>query len=245
MASVLIFPFFVIFVTGSVYPGLCSKRLLIDSSSICTCTQLQDEVQQLKSAVTLLQQENKASKNHIGGGSTYVRWGKPNCPAVNGTILVYTGLTGGSHYATHGGGVNPVCLPHDPSFLYSNQVTEDGNAYATMYGAEYQFNYRKVAIDDDVPCAVCYVPATVLMVPAKNTCPPGWKIQYSGILTTDSDEFSPSEYVCLDDDPVYMEGTRMDNFDGKLFYPVHARCGSLPCPPYRANTILRCCVCSK
>ncbi|XP_061171665.1 uncharacterized protein LOC133181141 [Saccostrea echinata] len=195
MASVPNFPLFVMFVTGNVYPGLCSKRLLIDSSSILI--QLQEEVQQLKSAVTSLQHENKVLKNHMGGSSTYVRWGRPHCPAVNGTILVYSGVAGGSRHTTHGGGVNPMCLPHDPSFLSSSQLTQDGYADATMYGAEYQFNYGKIAIDDDVPCAVCYVPATVLMIPARNTCPPGWTIQYSGILTADSDQFSPSEYLLI------------------------------------------------
>lgn len=96
-----------------------------------------------------------------------------------------------------------------------------------------------------VPCAVCYVPAAILMIPAKTTCPPSWTLQYSGFLTTNSDDFkSSSDYVCMDDNPQYIEGSR-DNRDGKLFYPVHARCGALPCPPYVNDAYLRCCVCSK
>ena len=33
--------------------------------------------------------------------------------------------------------------------------------------------------------------------------------------------------------------------DGKLFYPVIAKCGSLQCPPYKNNYPLTCVICSK
>lgn len=135
----------------------------------------------------------------------------------------------------------------DPnSFLPAGEIHPQAEYHqGSVYGAEYQFSYGNVGIDDDVPCAVCYVPAAVLMIPAKTTCPPNWTLQYSGILTTNSDDFnSSSDYVCLDDKPQYIEGTRR-NDDGKLFYPVHAICGALPCPPYVNYAYLRCCVCSK
>lgn len=158
------------------------------------------------------------------------------------------GIAAGALFSTVGGGVNYLCLPHNPgSFLPANEIhPQQPYHQGSIYGAEYQFNYGNVHLDDDVPCAVCYVPAAVLMIPAKNSCPTSWLLQYSGILTTNSDDFkSSSEFVCLDDNPQYIEGTRRNNDDGKLFYPVHAICGSLPCPPYVNNTYLRCCVCSK
>ncbi|KAK3083770.1 hypothetical protein FSP39_002887 [Pinctada imbricata] len=83
------------------------------------------------------------------------------------------------------------------------------------------------------------------MVPAKSSCPTGWKIQYTVFLTTHYDGFQKSEYICTDNDPEYIEGTRINNFDGKLFYPVKTVCGSLPCPPYTNGTIVKCAVCTK
>ncbi|KAK3084799.1 hypothetical protein FSP39_019250 [Pinctada imbricata] len=85
----------------------------------------------------------------------------------------------------------------------------------------------------------------MLLMPAKTSCPSGWKTEYSGILTTNSDDFHKSEYTCMDNDPEYIEGTRIDNFDGKLFYPVRTVCGSLPCPPYKNGTFVECAVCTK
>lgn len=168
---------------------------------------------------------------------------------VNIVIIMFSlaGLAAGANYNTVGGGVNYLCLPHDPSsFLSASEIQpQQPHHQGSVYGAEYQFTYRNVAHDDDVPCAVCYVPAATLMIPAKITCPPSWTLQYSGFLTTNSDDFnSASDYVCLDDNPQYIEGSR-DNRDGKLFYPVHARCGALPCPPYVDNAYLRCSVCSR
>ena len=58
---------------------------------------------------------------------------------------------------------------------------------AYVCGAEYQFTYKNVAIDDDVPCAICKVtPATTtMMVPAKLTCPQNWTLQYHGYQGAD------------------------------------------------------------
>ena len=71
-------------------------------------------------------------------------------------------------------------MPHDPAFLPSDFPTTTFAGYeAYVYGAEYQFTYKNVAIDDDIPCAICKVtPATTtMMVPAKLTCPQNWTIQ--------------------------------------------------------------------
>ncbi|KAK3084235.1 hypothetical protein FSP39_010426 [Pinctada imbricata] len=83
------------------------------------------------------------------------------------------------------------------------------------------------------------------MVPAKSSCPVGWKTQYNGILTTNSDDFHKSEYTCMDNDAEYIEGKRLNDDDGKLFYPVKAVCGSLPCPPYISGAFVECAVCTK
>ena len=50
-------------------------------------------------------------------------------------------------------------------------------------------------------------------------------------------------FVCVDHN-AEPTGSRSDN-DGNLFYPVEARCGSLPCLPYVNGRELTCAVCTK
>ncbi|KAK3084504.1 hypothetical protein FSP39_014472 [Pinctada imbricata] len=83
------------------------------------------------------------------------------------------------------------------------------------------------------------------MMPAKSSCPLGWKTGYSGILTTTYYGYHKSEYTCMDNDAEYIEGTRSNNYNGKLFSPVKTVCGSLPCPPYISGTVVDCAVCTK
>ncbi|KAK3084901.1 hypothetical protein FSP39_021093 [Pinctada imbricata] len=66
-----------------------------------------------------------------------------------------SGIAGGSFYNEKGSGVNALCLPHNPDNGVSiNSITSYAGLFATLYGAEYQYNYKNVRIDDDVPCAV-------------------------------------------------------------------------------------------
>lgn len=73
-------------------------------------------------------------------------------------MLYLAGLAAGARYDTVGGGVNYLCLPHDPSsFLPANEIQPQYPFHqGSVYGAEYQFTYGNVAEDDDVPCAVCF-----------------------------------------------------------------------------------------
>ena len=92
---------------------------------------------------------------------------------------------------------------------------------AWFYGTEYQFTYKNVAIDDDVPCAICKVtPATTtMMVPAKLTCPQNWTLQYHSYLGASYYLDQASEFICIDNDPEYIEGSRQLNNNGLLIYP--------------------------
>lgn len=128
---------------------------------------------------------------------------------------------------------------------------QTGTSYVgTIYGSEYQFTYRNYAEDDDVPCAVCSAKtaSAIMMLPAKLTCPDNWVIQYAGFLTSEHvvSNWRSSEYLCLHEDAEYLtEGSRQHNMNGRLFYPVKAVCGSLPCPPYHNRQYLTCVVCSQ
>lgn len=144
-----------------------------------------------------------------------------------------------------------MCLPHNPD-MAPTDFPNVGSAVGTIYGSEYQFTYRNYAQDDDVPCAVCGAKTAsaimMLKIPAKVTCPDDWVIQYAGFLTSEQvvTNWRPSEYLCLHEDSEYLtEGSRQHNMNGRLFYPVKAVCGSLPCPPYHGGQYLTCVVCSQ
>ena len=142
-----------------------------------------------------------------------------------------------------------MCLPHNPDFNLAEKSTHKDRAY--MYGSEYQDNlFGNNFHDKDVPCAVCISnPANnILMIPGKSVCINGWKKEYNGRLASQASSFAgykaAGQYVCVDHNPTVLEGGD-DNRNGKLFYPVHAICGSLRCPPYVHNALLNCVVCSK
>jgi hypothetical protein len=150
-------------------------------------------------------------------------------------------------YTDKSGGFTTLCLPHNPDPAPKDLPIFSHSA--RVYGAEYQFSYKGIAYDDDVPCAVCISThaSSTLMIPAKTACPPKWTKQYEGFLTSDAHYTGHvgSEFLCMDNTPEYLtEGARQHNNDGRLFYTVAAACGSLPCPPYTDAQLMSCVVCS-
>ncbi|XP_071139150.1 uncharacterized protein [Mytilus edulis] len=176
-------------------------------------------------------------------GSVYIRWGRRDCP-TNSTEIVYTGIAAGGHYSNQGRAANPVCVPHDPDL---GQVSHE-TVFGSLFGMEYETNdFGSNLIDKDVPCAVCRVnhASTILMIPGKYQCYSGWKSEYSGNLMSGFyGHAGASQFICVDNSPDILEaGSRNDN--GYLLYGVKAYCGSLKCPPYVQDTLLKCVVCSK
>ena len=170
-------------------------------------------------------------------GGLYTRWGRTSCPDVDGTETVYSGRAGGSQYGT-----NFVCMPNDPEYS-SNSV----GSYK-MYGVEYIDHPIGNNINNhNAPCAVCYTSNrdTILMLPAKLTCPPNWTTEYSGYLMTE--DALRSQHECVDRNPESVPGydTNRDPYE---FFPVKVTCDNrgLSCPPYStANKALTCVVCSR
>ena len=122
-----------------------------------------------------------------GGGLTYVCWGRTTCPTVQGTELVYNGLTAGSWYDHTGGGANYICAVKDAK--YHPGATTANRGYSHLYGAEYQIAGDQALGglgDQNIPCAVCEVSTRSkhLMVPGTYQCPTGWTQEYSGWLTS-------------------------------------------------------------
>ena len=180
------------------------------------------------------------------GGAVYTRWGRITCPNITGTQLVYAGRAAGSWWKHKGGGANYLCLPNDPSYLQytSGHQTERGYIYGTEY--ETRDGPLSAFHDHNVPCAVCYVSTrgTVLMIPAKTTCPSSWTQEYNGYLMTERYQNYRSMHECVDQNPDTVRGGT-GSIDGALFYHVEATCHGIACPPYTAGRELACAVCTK
>jgi hypothetical protein len=148
-------------------------------------------------------------------------------------------------YTESGAAAEYVCLPPDPDFGKTSAYDS-----GRMYGAEYDGKtneWSSNSYDEDVPCAVCRIvmATTSIMILGKNTCYSGWTREYYGYLASGAHyHTAASSYVCVDIHPQYLNAG-VGNHNGKLFYPVVAKCGSLQCPPYINNYPLTCVVCSK
>jgi len=85
-----------------------------------------------------------------------------------------------------------------------------------------------------------------MMIPARTECYPGWTEAYHGDLSSGYyGHAAASQYVCVDQSPQALVGGGNVNDEGKLFYSVKARCGSLRCPPYEDEKEMACVVCLK
>ncbi len=157
-------------------------------------------------------------------------------------------MVAGTFYNKKGGSANYLCLPDEPEYVTSklaNSVTLRDSSY--LYGTEYEAPINGVH-DHGAPCALCYDADdnTQVMMPALTSCPRGWTRDYFGYLMgpINKADRSPKDYICVDKDQVSSHGSA-GNQDGALLYHVRAACNGIHCPPYDANQVLTCAVCSK
>ena len=181
------------------------------------------------------------------GGVTYIRWGRTTCPNTTGTELVYSGRAAGT-YHTHQGGTNDnLCLPSTPEY---STYRPGAQGYSPIYGTEYETNHDTLPIpglhNHNVPCAVCLTTQreTVLMIPARMTCPSSWTLEYSGYLMTDHYTHRRRASACVDKNADSVRGESADT-NGALFYHTEAVCNGIECPPYDPQKELTCAVCTK
>lgn len=66
---------------------------------------------------------------------------------------MYKSIAGGGFYDRPGNGANTLCLPHNPDPAPSGFPThfqyDDRSSSSFIYGTEYQYTYRNIAVDDD------------------------------------------------------------------------------------------------
>ena len=179
------------------------------------------------------------------GGATYIRWGRTTCPNVTGTELVYKGRAAGSHYTQKGGTRDYLCLPDEPQYLdYQTGV----QGYSPLHGAEYEVRTKPLhsVHNQNVPCSACHFStrASVIMIPARLSCPNTWTLEYSGYLMSKYREYYRSSAKCVDKNPEAVPGCASDT-NGALFHHMEASCNCILCPPYLAEKGLTCAVCTK
>ncbi|KAI8492990.1 hypothetical protein Bbelb_289940 [Branchiostoma belcheri] len=96
---------------------------------------------------------------------------------------------------------------------------------ATVLGAQYRMYGAQYRIGTNVPFGSTYlnahdVPCAVCYVPTRG------------------------KYVCVDGNPETVQGGQADQLAAR-FWPVEARCGSLPCPNHVEGREFTCVVCTK
>ena len=196
--------------------------------------------------------ETKASQSK-SKGTTYTRWGRTTCLG-NGSESVYDGFAGGSLHSHKGGASSMLCCPKDPDWEAEKTSDKTDPHVGLIYGAEYDDGsgrndllFGESHYQRDVPCVVCDVTkrSTVLMVPGRSKCHPGWTLEYTGYLMAGYyDHDGATDYYCEDKDPENLPGGTANNNDHILYF-VEARCGSLRCPPYVNGREFLCAVCTK
>ena len=181
------------------------------------------------------------------GGAVYTRWGSTSCPSGQETELVYSGRAGGSHHHKHGGAANLLCLPNDPEYSTYNGAYN----WVPLRGAEYQADGGQPfhSVDDEnMPCVVCYASTrdTVLMIPAKLTCPTHWTIEYTGYLMAGREnQNGRTLFECIDQQTESVPELNGGDGNNALYWHVEATCNSLSCPPYDTQKEVTCVVCSR
>lgn len=216
--------------------------------------QLETTLDQLRSTFQSLEAKPTAYEEYSLGVS-YIHWGRTTC---NGdATLIYTGHAAGSHYAEGGGGTNRLCL-HDE--LQKNAVFPGfGPEPSHVFGVEYQIsseNYVFSMNNSDghqltnypTPCAACQARnrTSVLMVPARVSCPYGWTEEYKGYVVAEVSSVETrrrSEYICWDEAPEKTTGAAAQ--DQALIYVVEVASGSLPASIFVDGIELACVVCTK
>ena len=180
----------------------------------------------------------------------YTRWGRTTCPSTPGTQLLYAGRAAGSAHVDRGGGANYICLPEQPQYSTYTAGSQLGRAF--LYGAEYRTTGNdngplRSLHDHNVPCAVCYTSTreTVVMIPARLSCPSSWTREYYGYLMADYHGHRRTMFECVDRNPESVPGS-IANTNGALFYHVEVKCRvGIPCPPYDTQKEVMCVVCTK
>ena len=188
----------------------------------------------------------KGVKGETNSGSTYIRWGRDDCPS--GAVALYSGRAAGTKWNVKGGTSDYLCLPDNPR--YGSTYTD---AASPLYGVQYQRwpTSSPRAHYDNMPCVVCYIAtrSAMFVQQASYLCPSGWSREYYGYMMSDgigSGRQGRTSSICVDANAKAVPGTGAELFPSlALFLSVECTNSELPCSPYVDGRILSCAVCTK
>jgi len=207
------------------------------------------------------QEDIKSSVENVvmasAGGAVFTWWGRTSCGL--GRQRLYTGLMSRGYDTDLGGSPNHYCLPLDPDYAsYVSDRQHDTTGRHVLQGVEYQGDPDAIFdnanfggatfVNQDAPCAVCHITnrTSVVMLPARRTCPIGWVEEYWGYLVgTIYNGTTSSSLECVDNAPEVAYAGGADSVSAEI-YNVEVHCGGpLACPNYNDGWELTCVVCSR
>ena len=188
----------------------------------------------------------KGVKGDTNSGSTYIRWGRDDCPS--GAVSLYSGRAAGTKHNVKGGTSDYLCLPDNPQ--YGSTYTD---AASPLYGVEYErwLTSSPRALHDNMPCVVCYLATRSAMFvhQASYLCPSGWSREYYGYMMSEhvvSNRHGRKSTICVDANAEAVPGTSASTDpSATYFHSVECTKSELPCTPYVDGRILSCAVCTK
>ena len=118
-----------------------------------------------------------------------------SCPTEVGTEL---GFIGASRFSEPGGASNYLCMPKDPEYKSDLNYRSSKDGYSVVYGVEYEYPVHGTH-DDNAPCALCFTSnrSSLITIPAKYSCPPGWTREYYGYLMSSWKDLKRTMFVCV------------------------------------------------
>ena len=174
------------------------------------------------------------------GGRVYTRWGSNACTFTPGTELVYSGRTGGRVSTQALEDDTFLCMPREPDYKQSQYLKGEQEEDVNRY------QYSDLIIHD-IPCAVCYATtrASLLMIPAKTSCPVDWTAEYEGYLMSEQNGSEMrGKYMCVDQS-LGLHNADQPRHDRLSLVEVKCDSHDQGCAPYQPNKKLSCIVCTR
>ena len=174
------------------------------------------------------------------GGRVYTRWGSNSCTLTPGTELVYSGRAGGRVSTQALEDDTFLCMPREPDYKQSQYLKEEQEEDVNLY------QYSDLTIHD-IPCAVCYATtrASLLMIPAKTSCPVDWTAEYEGYLMSEQNGSEMrGKYMCVDQS-LGLHNADQPRHDRLSLVEVKCDSHDQGCAPYQPNKKLSCIVCTR
>lgn len=156
---------------------------------------------------------------------------------------------GGALKNDRSSGSNYLCLPENPIYnkYRKGQTRNTAQIGGVKYGATFNADGEQYS-KKYIACTVCEAlgKSQILMVPATDTCPDNWELNYKGYLSSQSSH-ERTEYICLDTEIERTSLRSSTQKTGILDKVRIKKCNILPCGKdrYEVNKNLQCVVCSK